>query len=230
MTATPASLATAYVGSSGFSYPSWRGGFYPERARPRDFLRFYAERLPSVELNTTFHGLPDEGQFLAWAAETPVDFRFAVKMTGRITHGRDLRPLATFSERVRLLGERLGPILVQLAPNRPRDDGLLTLLLGSLDPELPCAFELRHPSWEAPEVAAALADHGVPRVNDPEGAAPFRYLRLREPPYDEPALRVLAKRLGTDLAAGVPVYAYFKHEDQPTAPRYAEQLLGLLGG
>jgi uncharacterized protein YecE (DUF72 family) len=230
MTATPASLATAYVGSSGFSYRSWRGGFYPEGTRPRDFLRFYAEQLPSVELNTTFRSLPDEEQFLAWAAETPPDFRFAVKMTDRITHGRDLALLATFSERVRLLGDRLGPVLVQLGPNRPRDDGLLTLLLGSLDRELPCAFELRHPSWEAPEVAAALADHRVPRVNDPEGAAPFRYLRLREPPYNEPALRALAERLGTDLAGGVPVYAYFKHEDEPTAPHYAQQLLRLLRG
>src|SRR5437667_186771 len=101
MTATTASLATAHVGSSGFSYPSWRGGFYPADAQPRDFLRYYAERLPTVELNSTFHRLPAEEQFTTWSAATPSGFVFAVKMTRWITYGNDLRFLSTFNERVR---------------------------------------------------------------------------------------------------------------------------------
>jgi uncharacterized protein YecE (DUF72 family) len=228
MTATTASLATAHVGSSGFSYPSWRGGFYPADAQPRDFLRLYAERLPTVELNSTFHRLPAEDQFAAWAAATPSGFVFAVKMTRWITHGNDLRFLSTFNERVRALGNRLGPILVRLPDTRPRDDGLLQLMLGSIDPELRYAFDLRDPSWHAPEVADTLAAQGAVRVNDLDVAAPLRYLRLRDPPYDDAALRELADRLRADLAAGIPVYAYFKHEDEPTAPRYAQRLLELL--
>src|SRR5207248_11644354 len=80
MVATPASLAGAYVGTSGFSYPSWRCCFYRAASKPAEFLRSYAERLPSVELNTTFYQLPSEDQMQRWAEQTPPGFRFAVKV------------------------------------------------------------------------------------------------------------------------------------------------------
>src|SRR5215467_13082045 len=109
-----------YAGTSGWSYPSWKAsmrnvesekpGFYPSGAKPRDFLRHYAERLPTVELNATFYRLPSEEQLAAWAGQTPAGFRFAVKMNRRITHGGRLDLLPTFNEQVRGLGERLGPI------------------------------------------------------------------------------------------------------------------------
>jgi len=221
VTATAASVPGLYVGTSGFSYPPWRGGFYPEKAKPAEFLRLYAERLPSVELNTSFYQLPSEEQFRTWAEQTPPEFRFAVKMTGRITHGSRLELVSTFCQQVRALGERLGPVLVQFPPTRPRDDGFLQLLRDSLDPELEYAFEFRHESW---------ADVDVPvRVNSLDGEAPFRYLRLREPPYDEAALASWAERLRPLLDEGVRVYCYFKHEDEPTAPAYAERLSALLG-
>jgi uncharacterized protein YecE (DUF72 family) len=220
--ATPASLTRPYVGTSGWSYPTWRGGFYPENARPAEFLRFYSERLPSVELNTSFYQLPAEEQFRAWAEQTPPGFRFAVKMTGRITHSGQLGLVGTFCERVRLLGERLGPVLVQLPETRPRDEGFLALLQGSLDPELEVAYEFRHESWDSVDVPV--------RVNSLESDAPFRYLRLREPPYDDRALAGWAERLSPLLDDGIHVYCYFKHEDEPTGPGYAERLLELLGG
>jgi uncharacterized protein YecE (DUF72 family) len=222
VTATRASVPGAYVGTSGWSYPPWRGAFYPEKARPADFLRFYSERLPSVELNTSFYQLPSEEQFRAWAEQTPPEFRFAVKMSRRITHSGRLEGIGTFCEQVRALGDRLGPVLIQFPPTRPRDDGLLRFLLGSLDPELEYAFEFRHESW-------AEADVPV-RVNSLGGEAPFRYLRLREPPYDEAALAAWAGRLRPLLDEGVPVYCYFKHEDEPSGPFYAGRLLDLLSG
>jgi uncharacterized protein YecE (DUF72 family) len=220
MAATPASLAGAYVGTSGFSYRSWRGGFYPQTARPADFLELYSARLPSVELNAPFYQLPAEEQLRAWAERTPAEFRFSVKMSRRITHFGGLDLIPTFCERVRLLGERLGPILVQFPPTRARDDGLLRFLVDSLDPGLEYAFEFRHESWDAAEVPL--------RVNALGGDAPFRYLRLREPPYDEEALRAWAVRLRPLLENGVRIYCYFKHEDEPTAPLYARRLLELL--
>jgi uncharacterized protein YecE (DUF72 family) len=218
VTATRASVPGAYVGTSGWSYPTWRSGFYPEKARPADFLRLYSERLPSVELNTSAYQLPSEERFASWAEQVPPDFRFAVRMPRLITHGSRLGLVGTFGERVRLLGEKLGPVLVVL--DRPRDDGFLTLLLGSLDPELEVAFDFRHESWAGAEVPV--------RVNSLEGDAPFRYLRLREPPYDEAALAAWAVRLRPLLDEGVRVYCYFKHEDEPTGPFYAERLLELL--
>jgi uncharacterized protein YecE (DUF72 family) len=208
-----------YVGTSGWSYPPWRGGFYPQDARPKDFLRYYAERLPSVELNASAYQLPSEHHFSTWAEQVPPEFRFAVRMPRLITHGSRLGLVGTFCERVRLLGETLGPVLVVL--DRPRDDGFLMLLRDSLDPELEVAYEFRHESWDGADVPV--------RVNSLDADAPFRYLRLREPPYDEAALASWADRLRPLLDDRVRVYCYFKHEEEPTAPGYARRLLELLG-
>jgi uncharacterized protein YecE (DUF72 family) len=221
VTATAASVPGLYVGTSGFSYPSWRGAFYPEGSKPADFLRLYAERLPSVELNATFYRLPSEEQLRTWAERTPPSFRFAVKMSRRITHFGGLDLVGTFCERVRELGERLGPVLLQFPPSRPRDDGLLRLLLDTLDPQLEYAFEFRHESWAGADVPV--------RVNSLEGEGPFRYLRLREPPYGDEDLSAWAERLRPLLESGVRVYCYFKHEDEPTGPLYATRLLALAG-
>jgi uncharacterized protein YecE (DUF72 family) len=215
MTATRPRVTGAYVGASGFSYPSWRPGFYPADAKPPEFLRRYAERLPSVELNTTGYRLPAEGHFERWAAETPADFRFSVKLPAHFT-----RQLGVFQERVALLGERLGPIRV--AVQQAADPGLLALLFGSLDPALRVAFDFHHESWDGLDVSPGI------RVNDWDADAPFRYLRFREPPYSEDELEHFATRIRPLIDEGVEVFAYFRHEDEPTAPQYAEQLLTLL--
>jgi uncharacterized protein YecE (DUF72 family) len=217
--------ASLYAGSSGFSYPSWRGGFYPRDARPEEFLRRYAERLPSVELNTTFYRLPAEEQFERWAAQTPPGFRFAVTMSRRVTARGRLEGLDAFEQTVRRLGDRLGPVRIKVP--QARDDGFLRLLLDSLDPALPVALDFRHDSWEAPDVHERLDDRGVARVDALGGAAAFRYLRLREPSYDDTGLAALAARIRPLLAAGVDVYCFLRHEDEPTAPAYALRLLEL---
>jgi uncharacterized protein YecE (DUF72 family) len=101
---------------------------------------------------------------------------------------------------------------------------MIELILGSLDPGLRVAFDLEHPSWDGIEPRLAAA--GAVRVNDLEHEAPFRYVRFRDPPYDDAELRDWADRLRT---VDVPLYAYFRHEDEPTAPAYALRLLELLG-
>jgi uncharacterized protein YecE (DUF72 family) len=219
VTATPASLAGAYVGTSGWSYPTWRPGFYAAGTKPEDFLRYYAERFPTVELNTTGYRLPREELFERWAQQTPPGFRFTPKLNA---HRR--ADFGTFAERVDLLGERLGPIRVVVAA--ARDEGLLALVLGSFDPSLSLAMDLRHESWDG--IEADLPPNAV-RVNALEADAPFRYVRLREPPYDDDALEGWAGRLRPLLDEGIRVYCYFKHEDEPTAPAYALRLRELLG-
>jgi uncharacterized protein YecE (DUF72 family) len=226
MTATPPSVTGLYVGASGFSYASWKGGFYPAEAKPGDFLRFYAERLSTVELNNTFYRLPAEAQFERWAAATPPGFRFAVKMPMAVTHWGRLDGVGTFSERVGSLGERLGPILVRPHDSRPRDDGFLRLLLDSLDPALEVALDLRDPSWAG--VEPLLTEWPALRVNQLDSPARFRYLRFRDPPYDDAALAEWAQRIRDLLADGLRVYCYFRHEDEPTAPHYAERLRDLV--
>jgi uncharacterized protein YecE (DUF72 family) len=227
VTAIDSSVTGLYVGTSGFSFQSWKGGFYPADAKPADFLRLYSERLPTVELNNTFYRLPAEATFRRWAEATPDGFRFAVKMTQSITHWGRLDEVGTFCERVRLLGDRLGPILVRLPDGRPRDDGLIRLLLGSVDPELRLGFDLRDPSWDG--VEPVLAESGAVRVNAMDGETPFRYVRLRDPPYDDASLASWAERLVPLARAGTDTYCYFKHEEEPTAPRYARRLLDLAG-
>jgi uncharacterized protein YecE (DUF72 family) len=210
-----ASLERAHVGTSGWAYPSWKPGFYPAGTDGADFLAYYASRFDTVELNTTGYRLPGEEQFRRWADAVPAGFTFAPKLPGN-------RPgiVAAFSERVRHLGEHLGPVRVVLTS--PRDDGMLTLLLGSLDPELRLAFDLQHESWDG--VEPLLAEAGAVRVNDTESPAPFRYLRLREPPYDEDTLAPWAIAIRT---AQEETWCFVRHEDEPHAPGYAERLLEL---
>jgi uncharacterized protein YecE (DUF72 family) len=220
MTVTKPSVPRLYVGTSGWSYPSWRPGFYPAEVKPGDFLRYYSERFPSVELNSTGYRLPAEDQFRRWGEQTPPGFRFAVKL-----NAHQLRQAATFDERVRLLGDRLGPIRIVVVS--ARDEGFLTLALGSFDPDLRIAFDFRHDSWDG--IEAGLPPNAV-RVGDHEGEATFRYLRLREPPYDESELAEWADRIRPLLADGIEVYCYLKHEEEPRAPAYAERLLEFLSG
>ncbi|HWB22886.1 MAG TPA: DUF72 domain-containing protein [Gaiellaceae bacterium] len=194
------------VGTSGWSYPSWRPGFYPAGMKPEEFLRFYAEQFDTVELNTTGYRLPAEDQFRRWAETVPDGFRFAPKLALR-----RLDSVPVFVERVSALGNRLGPI--RIVVESPRDDGLLSFVLGSVDPAVELAFDFRHESWAGVE--------GVVNVND-LGAEPFRYIRLREPPYSDDDLAALA----TSLEG--PAYLYFRHENEPTAPDFAARLKALL--
>ena len=201
----------ARIGTSGWSYPSWRPGFYPAGTDPAEFLSYYSARFATVELNTTGYRLPAEDQFRRWAEQVPEGFEFAPKLSGTRLRGLDV-----FGERLRLLGDRLGPVRVSL--KSPRDDGAVELLLGSLDPALRLAFDLPHPSWDG--IEPRLAEAGAVRVNDMEQPAPFRYLRRREAPDDDFVQRV--------RAVAEPAYVYFRHDDEPDAPRYAEALLSRL--
>lgn len=206
-------MTAACIGTSGWSYPSWRPDFYPAGLANEDFLGFYAQRFPSVELNSTGYRLPSEEQFGRWAAAVPDAFRFAVKASPQA-----LRSFGTFEERVRMLGDKLGPVRVVV--ESPRDDGLLALLLGSTDLRL--ALDLRDESWAGVDIAPAV------RVDDRRADAPFRYLRFREPPYSKEQLVELAATIVPMLDDGLEVFAYFQHEDAPTAPVYAKRLLELL--
>ena len=183
---------------------------------PASFLAFYAERFTTVELNTTGYRLPAEDQFKRWAEQAPDGFEFAPKLPGH-----RLRGLDEFAARVGALGDRLG--IVRVSMKNARDEGVLELMLGSLDPSLRLAFDLEDPSWDG--IEPRLTEAGAVRVNDLETEAPFRYVRLREPPYSDDDLRAWADRL---RGSSVPTFVYVRHEDEPTAPRYAERLVELL--
>jgi uncharacterized protein YecE (DUF72 family) len=229
-----------YVGTSGFAYPEWIGPFFPQGLASSDMLPAYAERFRSVEINYTFRRFPTEKTVLRWAERTPPGFRFALKAVGRITHTRRLRDtdqdVSDFLARVRLLGDRLGPILFQCPPTLRFDRDLIESFLASLPPVAPYAMEFRHESWS--EARDLLADHGVawcfaetddtPDDADPVLSEPFVYLRLRRKEYPDERLARWAERIRAALVRGTDVFAYLKHEEGAGAPRHAERLAAML--
>jgi uncharacterized protein YecE (DUF72 family) len=198
-----------HIGTSGWGYPTWQPGFYPAGLDRSQFLSFYAANLDTVELNATKYRLPSEEQFRSWASQVPDGFRFAVKAPEGIE-----RRLSTFEDRVRCLGNRLG--CVRVVVERPRDDGFLELFLGSVDPAIRYALDLRDPSWDG--VERRLAEAGVVRVGDTTGRAGWVYVRYRELSYDDAELARIAAGLGQLDNAAIETYAFFRHGDEPRAP------------
>jgi uncharacterized protein YecE (DUF72 family) len=148
-----------------------------------------------------------------------------VTLARRVTSFGRIEGVDAAAQTISRLGDRLGPIRIKVL--QARDDGFLRLLLDSLDPAMRWALDFRHESWLDADVIARLDEHGVARVDADEGGADFRYLRLRNPPYDENGLEAEAAQIAPLLERGLDVYVYFRHEDEPTAPRYAERLLQL---
>ena len=204
-----------FVGSSGWSYPSWKPGFYPPGSRNEDFLALYAERLPVVELNSTGYRLPSAEQFRRWAEQVPDGFRFAVKAPTLALRRPDV-----VAERLQELGDRLGCVRVVL--DGTRDDDALERLAEAFD-NLRLALDVRDESW----VDAVAATHAV-RVGDCDGSHGWCYVRFRDPPYDAAAIAEIAGRVRALVDAGIDVFAFFRHEDEPTAPRSALELLDLV--
>jgi uncharacterized protein YecE (DUF72 family) len=230
----------AFVGTSGWSYRTWKPVFYPAETKARDFLRYYATRLLTLEINYTFNHLPTEKNIAAWRDSTPPDFLFALKASQQITHFRQLRnpadTLPLFFDRARPLGDRLGPILFQTPPWLKRDDDRLAGFLASLPRDVRCALEVRNPSWYVDDVLELLRTAGVSIVHaegekapapvETLGAtAPFAYVRLRKREgYTDDEVDAWASRLLSMLEAGKDVYAYFRHDDTGANALSAERL------
>jgi uncharacterized protein YecE (DUF72 family) len=232
--------ARVVAGTSGFSYPAWRGHFYPEDLPAREMLAFYARSLGTVEINHTFHRLPTPALLQGWSRQVPPTFRFALKAPQRITHQlrlRDAGEITTrFCELAGTLGRKLGPLLFQLPPYLRFDRERLAGFLAILPPGLEPAFEFRNETWFNDETYALLAQHRAALcIADAEGlstppvaTAPFGYLRLRRDDYADADIDAWAARI-----RGEPrwkrVYAYFKHEDGARGTALARDLLARLG-
>lgn len=219
--------AQAFVGTSGFAYAGWVPRFYPEGTKSKDFLRAYAARLRSVEINYTFNAFPTDRILAAWVEALPESCRISVKANRRITHETNFRSgatlIATFLERVAALGPRVSCILYQFPPWLRRDDGGLAEFVASIPGDGPrAAVEFRDASWYVEETYARLAERNVALVTAEGERAPapyrptadFVYVRLRRKErYPDDALAEWAARLRAELAAGRDVYAYLWHDE-----------------
>src|SRR5262245_15630999 len=235
--ATGAISLQMLAGTSGYSYKEWLGHFYPEKLPADQMLRYYAGRLPTVEINNTFYRMPAEALLERWAGEVPAGFAFTLKAPRRITHMKQLNEAgpsaAEFTRRAEVLGDKLGVLLFQLPPYMKKDLARLRDLLAALPRGRRAALEFRHDSWRDDEVYKTLEEHGAALcvAETDEGDTPFvctsefAYLRLRRTRYDDSELRAWVDRIGRQPLQRA--YVYFKHEDEGFAARFAEQLTRL---
>jgi uncharacterized protein YecE (DUF72 family) len=233
------SMATLFVGTSGFSYPAWKPGFYPADVPVARFLEYYSMRLNCLEVNYTFRRAPAASTLQSWVSRTPSGFLFAVKAHQRITHRARLKdaqePTEFFLkslEPLRAAG-RLGPILLQLPPSLRRDDERLATYLALLPPDLRFAVEFRHLSWFADDVYALLRERNVAlcvaeseELQVPQAVtADFGYFRMRKPPYTDEDVARIAVRVRGLVQTGFDQFVFFKHEEDPAGALEAEKLL-----
>jgi uncharacterized protein YecE (DUF72 family) len=227
-----------YVGTSGYSYPAWKGSFYP-KGLPRDgMLRYYGEQFRTVESNYTHRVIPKASVVEGWAGDVAADFRFALKAPQQITHFKRLKDagdvLASFLDVAGMLKKRLGPILFQLPANFKKDVLRLKTFLALLPSKTRAAFEFRNATWFDDEVfdlmrrrrvalciAEADADLDVPFV----ATANWGYLRLRMPEYSDAELKGWIKRVKKQ--AWSDAYVFFKHEYEARGPKMAARFLEL---
>ena len=218
------------LGTSGWQYRDWRGRFYPADVPQRLWLEHYATTFATVEVNNAFYRLPERDTFARWRDRTPDDFVVAVKMSRYLTHVKRLRepaePVARFLDRAGVLGDKLGPVLLQLPPTLRADLPALDETLALFPPDVRVAVEPRHPSWFSDDLRTLLTRHAAAlcwadRRSRPVAplwrTADFGYLRLHEgrarpwPRYGEAALASWLDRIGTRLA-GLPTYVFFNND------------------
>jgi uncharacterized protein YecE (DUF72 family) len=229
------------AGTSGYSFPEWKGSFYPETMAAKDMLRFYAERLPTVEINNTFYRLPKANVLESWAREVPDDFRFALKCSQFITHIKRLKePAAALDLLYRVtaaLGPKLGPSLFQLPPNFPKDPERFAAFLAAMPDKRRVAIEFRHASWfddevfglmRAAGVALCVADTGEEPAAPLVATTDWGYLRLRREPTTDKDLKTWIKRIREQ--PWTDAYVFLKHEEGALGAKLAARMMKLAAG
>jgi len=244
-----------HLGTQGWAYPDWIGVFYPPGSKQQHYLPFYAGVFDTVELDNTFYGVPSASVVRSWDRHTPDGFRFAAKVPREITHDASLvrveEAMKEFVLGLAPLGEKLGPLLVQMPAEFARGPGSEKDLLTFLDAApngVRLAVEFRHRSWHAPEVMDALRARNVAvawtqwRDLEPvtEVTADFLYVRwIGDNREIEKFDRVLVDRKDAferwegDLRRVLPevreVYGYFNNHWAGHSPASAAEMKRRLG-
>jgi len=244
-----------HIGTSGFSYKDWLGNFYPQFCCQADFLKFYASRLSTVEIDSTFYRIPTAETVKKWARTTPDNFVFAAKFPQTVTHKGEmadrLDDAAHFVRVMRELGPKLGPLLLQFPYGfKPDQEPKLLKLMDAMPDDIRISVELRNKKWlentavfdrmREKNIAFCLIDHPwMPRLE--LETADFVYLRflgdrkqidndfsyVRYSRDDELAWwRNLIDRVAGE---GKDLYAYFNNHYSGHAPSTAFKLLEMLG-
>jgi uncharacterized protein YecE (DUF72 family) len=233
------------IGTSGWSYADWKGVFYPKDLPEHEFLDFYAQCFPTVELNNSFYHLPRIQTVEAWAETVPGHFIFAIKGSRFITHMKKLKVdassiqkffdvLAPFQRH-----QKAGPVLFQLPGGWALNLERLESFLALLPQTYRYAFEFRDASWLTPEVFQLLTENNAACCaydfkgfqSPPVVTADFTYLRFHGPQktpytgaYTHQFLADWTRRISQWLQAGMDVYCYFDNTGYAAAVQNARQL------
>ncbi len=236
----PPAPAGVRIGTSGWTYGSWRGPVYPPEVRDPQRLEFYASELfDTVELNASFYRWPGDASFRSWRRRLAPGFMLTVKAPRVLTHAKRLYEPEYWIDRMRtslsILEDRLGVLLVQLPPGLARDDARLDYFLQKLPDGLPVAVEFRDDSWHHEEVFSLLERHGAAYVVTSGAGLPcilratagFVYVRFHGPDehhlyagsYSDDSMRWWADRIAEWRAQGLAVLAYFNNDADGNAVR-----------
>jgi uncharacterized protein YecE (DUF72 family) len=230
-----------WIGTSGYSYPEWRGSFYPEKFPTAQMLPYYAQRFPTVEINNTFYRMPNPALVGEWSQVTPPDFKLTLKAPKRITHDARLKDCADSTQRflevANTLGPKLGVLLFQLPPFAKKDVAVLDAFLATLPAGVRATFEFRNPSWLDDDVYARLKARNLAlcvadseKLSTPvEITADYAYFRLRDEGYQPADIERWARLIQEKTASCKDVFVYFKHEEKGIGPEFARKLMDLLG-
>ncbi len=237
-----------FIGTSGFYYPDWKGSFYPAALPARDYLPFYSARFNSLEVNNTFYRLPLETTLARWLDITPENFIFAVKASRFITHIKRLEDaegaVSIFLDRIRCLGPKLGPLLLQLPSHFPFNGEKLENFCEVLDKDVRYAFEFRDPGWFRQETCDILSQYNMAfciydfsgTLSPASVTADFVYTRFHGPlksPYRGAYSEEFLERWGGTfrhwLKEGKTVYIFFDNTMGGHAAVDAGKLMQMLG-
>jgi uncharacterized protein YecE (DUF72 family) len=241
-------MSRILIGTSGWSYASWRGPFFPREVMVKHHLQFYATQFSTAELNGVFYRTPTIEAVRGWRDNTPENFVFAWKASKFITHWKRLtdksrNSLALLESRLRILGRKAGPVLLQLPPMFTANYDRLASFLRLLQARRRYAFEFRHPSWYEPAVLRLLREHDISLCLSDHHDAPapwqvtasFVYVRGHGPSgrykghYSDRTLRSWARDIAKWKRGGRDVYVYFDNDQKSAAPADALRLMKLTG-
>jgi len=241
-------MADILIGTSGWHYPSWKGPFFPRDVKVKDQLSYYATQFRTTELNGVFYRTPTEDAVKSWREQTPEDFVFAWKASKFITHWKRLsersdNSLELLESRLRLLGDKAGPVLFQLPPQFEANYERLASFLRMPNRKRRYAFEFRHHSWYAPRVLRLLAEENIALCISDHADAPspwhrtadFVYVRGHGPGgrykghYSAATLEAWGKKAKAWRARGHDVFVYFDNDQKSAAPLDARKLTEVLG-
>jgi uncharacterized protein YecE (DUF72 family) len=246
-----------FIGTSGWLYNDWKGKFYPETIKQKDWFRYYVSKFSTVEINSTFYHMPRSSTIESWRDDAPKDFKYVIKLNRYLTHTKRLKPdedfdqwLTDFFKLISPLGKKLAAVIVQLPPGLQADKDRLQHLLDQVNRiervsgmSFPIAMEYRHGSWFNDEIFQLMREHNTANVinSSPDRwpaskavTANFAYVRfhgstkLYASSYSNAELTMWAEFIRKGCKDCKHVFCFFNNDVNAYAPENAQRLVKLL--